>query len=292
MIGIYRFIVDQPVTKTSLIILITLFASCSEPGVDNLPSFDISATISNISYTVEGHSTFSVDFSISYSSANYFIVDGSYAIIYGHLELFIDGEWLTGRAFEHNYPSESSGTYTGVINEGVLSGSSTPDWYASEATKMRLRVKYGYNRSSSGLKIYDEFVSNDLYFDDSIAPENGIDEDIYEPDNTINSANQISTNGIAQQHTLHEGDYDYLFFNVTQGKSYRIDLDYNESLTAPLVELSNSSNSYIAHNSTYIAGCSTDYINWVSAETDVNYIKVFRSSYIDSYSLSVSDLGF
>ncbi|MDR3611261.1 MAG: hypothetical protein P4L27_11905, partial [Ignavibacteriaceae bacterium] len=108
-------------------------------------------------------------------------------------------------------------------------------------------------------------------------------QDIYEPDNTISTAKQISVGTEIQSRTIHAtDDVDFIKFNVVQGYGYTIWLQNEVGVDANFIAYDNSQQSISTGNG-------TDLFNFVSTANGTYYIKVYRAggSASGSYTIRV-----
>ena len=95
--------------------------------------------------------------------------------------------------------------------------------------------------------------------------------DPYEPNGSFVESTPIEVGMEIQSHTIYpSGDVDYLKFNVIQGYGYTIRLDEETGVDVRCAVYRN--------DQSQIAGLITEEYNYVSTETGINYIQVYRNA--------------
>jgi hypothetical protein len=122
--------------------------------------------------------------------------------------------------------------------------------------------------------------------------------DPYEPDDSIDDAAAIGTDGLPQKHNLHyEGDHDYVSFQATVGKAYTIETQNLGADIDPIIYLYDSQGQELAHNDDGADEPLASRIVWVAPSSGLYYVMV-RDLGEDSagfearYSLTVLESAF
>ncbi len=135
----------------------------------------------------------------------------------------------------------SSGTLLAYNDDGGGGWASRIDWTAPSGGNFYVKVRHYSSSVYGACTAYDVRVI-----------EIGSGGDSYEPDNTLATARPIIVGGPAQRHNFHvAGDYDWVYFDVTAGNSYRMRTFNLGSCSDTVLELYDGAGVRLAYNDDY-----------------------------------------
>jgi hypothetical protein len=163
---------------------------------------------------------------------------------------------------------------------------SRASWMAREDGEFFVEVRAFDEEAEGADTEYDIWVSESEPI--------GLDPDEYEPDDTMEDANEL-TLGVPQKHTIHvEGDHDWLRFQVEGSSSYIIEtLDLKGGIDT-IVHLYDETGEELATNDDGSGEDLSSRIVWTAASDSVLYVMVrdFSEERVESgmeYTLSVTE---